>query len=74
MRENKQIKRSLEQLAQELEIEVLELLIEKDLDGWTLQVTLLPGCGTRAKTLDEMFDKIKEVIRMYLEDMLGHGG
>lgn len=44
------------------------VLIERGEDGYYLaDVVELPGCRTQAKTLDELMQRAKEAIELYLE-------
>jgi predicted RNase H-like HicB family nuclease len=44
------------------------VVIEKDEDGfYVATVPSLPGCHTQAKSLDELTERIKEAIEVYLE-------
>ncbi|MGA9099612.1 MAG: type II toxin-antitoxin system HicB family antitoxin [Methanotrichaceae archaeon] len=44
------------------------VLVEKDEDGYYVAtVPSLPGCHTQAKSLDDLLDRIKEAIEVYLE-------
>lgn len=44
------------------------IIIEKDEDGYYIgNVIELPGCHTQAKTLDQLNERIKEAIELYLE-------
>lgn len=44
------------------------VIIEKDEDGYYIgNVLELPGCHTQAKTLDQLNERIKEAIELYLE-------
>ncbi|MBW2637151.1 MAG: type II toxin-antitoxin system HicB family antitoxin, partial [Deltaproteobacteria bacterium] len=44
------------------------IIIEQDEDGiYVASVPELEGCHTQAKTLDELRDRIKEAIELYLE-------
>jgi predicted RNase H-like HicB family nuclease len=44
------------------------VLIEQDEDGiYVASVPELPGCHTQAQTLDELNQRIKEAIELYLE-------
>jgi predicted RNase H-like HicB family nuclease len=48
------------------------VIIEKDEDGIYIgSVPELPGCHTQAKTLDQLQDRIKEAIELYLEVIKG---
>ncbi len=43
------------------------VVVEKDEDGYYVaSVPELPGCFTQAKTLDELIERIKEAIELYL--------
>jgi predicted RNase H-like HicB family nuclease len=44
------------------------VLVERDEDGYYVAtVPSLPGCHTQAKSLDELIDRAKEAIELYLE-------
>ena len=44
------------------------VIIERDADGfYVASVPALPGCHTQARSLDELSDRIKEAIALYLE-------
>ena len=44
------------------------VIIEKDEEGWLVsEVVELPGCHTQAKTLDQLMERTKEVIQLYLK-------
>ena len=44
------------------------VIIEQDEDGiYVASVPELEGCHTQAKTLDELRERIKEAIQLYLE-------
>jgi predicted RNase H-like HicB family nuclease len=44
------------------------VVIEQDEDGiYVASVPELPGCHTQARTLDELSQRIKEAIELYLE-------
>ena len=44
------------------------VVIEKDEDGYYVAyVPELPGCHTQARTLDELLERIKEAVELYLE-------
>lgn len=44
------------------------ILIEQDEDGFfTAEVVELPGCFTQAKSQDQLLERIKEAIELYLE-------
>lgn len=44
------------------------VLVEKDEDGYYVAtVPSLPGCHTQAKSLDDLIERAKEAIELYLE-------
>jgi len=44
------------------------VIIEKDEDGYFVgSVPNLPGCHSQAKSLEELMERMKEVIGLYLE-------
>ena len=44
------------------------VMIEKDEDGYYVaSVVELPGCHTQAKSLDELMERVREAIELYLE-------
>ncbi len=44
------------------------VVVEKDEDGYYVaSVPELPGCHTQAKTLDEVMNRVKEAIQLWLE-------
>jgi predicted RNase H-like HicB family nuclease len=44
------------------------VIIEKDKEGYFVEeVVELPGCHTQAKSLDELMERIKKVIELYLD-------
>jgi len=44
------------------------VVIEKDEDGYYVaSVPELPGCHTQAKTLDELMERAREAVGLYLE-------
>jgi predicted RNase H-like HicB family nuclease len=47
---------------------IFNVVIEQDEDGYYVgNVPELPGCHTQAKSLDELRERIKEAIELYLE-------
>lgn len=47
------------------------VIIERDADGYFVaSVPSIPGCHTQAKSLDELMERIKEVIELCLENGL----
>ncbi len=50
-------------------MEEFTVVIEQDEDGvYVASVPELPGCHTQAQTLDELNQRIKEAIELYLEE------
>jgi len=44
------------------------IIIEKGEDGYLIsEVVELPGCHTQAKSMDELLERTKEAISLYLE-------
>lgn len=44
------------------------IIIEKDSEGYFVsEVVELPGCHTQAKTMEELIERTKEAIALYLE-------
>ena len=44
------------------------VIVEKGDDGYLIsEVVGLPGCHTQAKTVDELMNRTKEAIELYLE-------
>ncbi|MBS3123509.1 type II toxin-antitoxin system HicB family antitoxin [Candidatus Woesearchaeota archaeon] len=45
------------------------VIIEQGEDGYLIsEVVELPGCHTQAKTYDQLIERTKEAISLYLED------
>ena len=45
-----------------------DIIIERDSEGYYVaSVPALPGCHTQARSLDELSERIKEAIALYLE-------
>lgn len=45
-----------------------DVIIEKDEEGYFVsEVAGLPGCHTQAKSMDELIERTKEAISLYLE-------
>lgn len=45
------------------------MIIERDEKGWYVgSVPELPGCHTQARTIEELTERMKEAIDLYLED------
>jgi predicted RNase H-like HicB family nuclease len=50
------------------EMRTFTVIIEKDKEGYFVgEVVELPGCHTQAKSLDELMERIKEAIELYLD-------
>lgn len=46
----------------------LSVIVERDQEGWYVGwVPELPGCHSQAKTLDELMNRIRESVDLYLE-------
>lgn len=44
------------------------VLVERDSEGfYVASVASLPGCHTQAKSLDQLMERIREAIELYLE-------
>lgn len=49
---------------------IYNVIIEKGQDGYYIsEVIGLPGCHTQAKSIDELLERTKEAISLYLEVM-----
>ena len=47
---------------------IFNVIIEKGIDGYLISdVIELPGCHSQAKTYDELINRTKEAIELYLE-------
>ncbi len=47
---------------------IFNVIVEKDEDGmFVSEVVGLPGCHTQGKTLDELMERTKEAISLYLK-------
>jgi predicted RNase H-like HicB family nuclease len=47
---------------------VYNIIVEQDEDGlFVSEVVGLPGCHTQAKSMDELLDRTREAISLYLE-------
>ena len=45
------------------------IIVEDGQDGYLISSVIeLPGCHTQAKTYDELLDRTKEAIELYLDD------
>ena len=45
-----------------------DVIVERDSEGYFVaSVPTLPGCHTQAKSLDELMERIREAIELYLE-------
>jgi len=46
------------------------MIIERDEEEWFIsEVVELPGCHTQAKSLDQLIERTKEAIEVYLASM-----
>lgn len=45
----------------------LHMLVERDEEGWLVgSVPSLPGCHTQARTWDELLERMREAVDVYL--------
>lgn len=45
-----------------------DVVVERDEEGWYVaSVPALPGCHTQARCLDDLMERIREAILLYLE-------
>ena len=45
------------------------MVIERDEKGWYVgNISELPGCHTQGRTIEELTERMKEAIELYLED------
>lgn len=45
------------------------MIIERDSEGWYVgSVPQLQGCHTQARTIEELTERMKEAIELYLEE------
>ncbi len=45
------------------------IIVEEGMDGYLISSVIeLPGCHTQAQTVDELLDRTKEAIELYLDD------
>ena len=45
-----------------------DVVVERDEEGYYVaSVPALPGCHTQARSLDELNERVREAIRLYLE-------
>ncbi|MCS6977596.1 MAG: type II toxin-antitoxin system HicB family antitoxin [Gemmatales bacterium] len=45
-----------------------DVVVERDEEGWYVaSVPALPGCHTQARSLDELMERVREAIALYLE-------
>lgn len=47
----------------------VSIVIERDVHGFYAYAPELPGCHTQASTIDEVVERIKEAIELYLETL-----
>jgi predicted RNase H-like HicB family nuclease len=51
-----------------MKVRKFPILIERDEDGiYIASIPALPGCHTQARTVDNLLERIKEAIELYLE-------
>ena len=47
---------------------MIEVVVEKDADGYFVHCPSLQGCYTQAKTYEKAIDNIRDAIRLHLVD------
>lgn len=53
----------------------LPVVVERDEDGmYVVECTVLNGCYSQGRTIDEALQNIREAISLALEDGMGYGG
>ena len=46
-----------------------DVIIERDEDGYLIgSVPVLPGCHTQARSLDELMERVREAIALWLQE------
>lgn len=50
---------------------LMEVVVEKDKEGYFAYCPLLQGCYTQGQTYEEAIENIKDAIRLHLEDREG---
>lgn len=46
------------------------MVIERDEEGWYVgNIPELPGCHTQGRTVEELTERMREAIELYLEDV-----
>jgi predicted RNase H-like HicB family nuclease len=51
----------------------LPIVIEADKDGYYVSCPALQGCYSQGDTYEEAIEKIKDAIRLHIEDRLANG-
>ncbi len=45
-----------------------DVIVERDSEGYYVaSIPALPGCHTQAKSLDDLMERVKEAIELYLD-------
>lgn len=58
----------VERIGEEWGMKEFTVVIEKDEDNWLVSMVLeLPGCHSQGKTMDELLERTREAIGVYLE-------
>ena len=56
-------------LKKEIMKKTFNIIVEDGQDGYLISSVIeLPGCHTQAKTVDELLDRTKEAIELYISD------
>ena len=49
--------------------QTFNIIVEQGMDGYLISSVIeLPGCHTQAKSYDELFNRTKEAIELYLDE------
>ena len=50
-------------------LKTYNIIIEQGVDGYLISSVIeLPGCNTQAKNLDELYNRTREAIEVYLDE------
>lgn len=52
-----------------MSLKTFNIIVEQGVDGYLISSVIeLPGCHTQGKSLDELYQRTKEAIEVYLDD------
>lgn len=52
-----------------MSLKTFNIIVEQGVDGYLISTVIeLPGCHTQGKSLDELYQRTKEAIEVYLDD------